>query len=82
MRPDSSRRSNGRVSHCELVWGLWLVAHVAAAGGCRVWLGGNLLETLPAELCAMFPNAVVLGLTNNRLRTLPRELGQMQRLQS
>ena len=49
-------------------------------GECRVWLGGNLLETLPAELCAMFPNAVDLGLSDNRLRTLPRELGQMQRL--
>ncbi len=64
-----------------MVWRLWLVAHVAAAGGCRVWLGGNLLETLPAELCAMFPNAERLWLNDNRLRTLPRELGQMQRLQ-
>ena len=58
-----------------------MVAHVAAAGGCRVWLGGNLLETLPAELCAMFPNAAIVALGSNRLSTLPRELGQMQRLQ-
>ena len=58
-----------------------MVAHVAAAGGCRVWLGGNGMETLPAELCVMFPNAVDLGLNSNRLRTLPRELGRMQRLQ-
>jgi hypothetical protein len=49
--------------------------------GDRMLLGGNLLETLPAELCTMFPNAVDLFLHSNRLRTLPRELGQMQRLQ-
>jgi hypothetical protein len=45
-----------------------------------VGLDGNLLETLPAELCAMIPNAERLWLYNNCLRTLPRELGQMQRL--
>ena len=58
-----------------------MVAHVAAAGGCRVLLGGNLMETLPAELCAMFPNVMELVLYNNCLCTLPRELGQMQRLE-
>ena len=80
--PTAHAAATGAGHSVSWAWGFWLVAHVAAAGGCRVLLYGNLMETLPAELCAMFPNAEVLALSRNRLRTLPRELGQMQRLRT
>ena len=44
-------------------------------------LGGNRMDTFPEELCVLFPNAKVLSLENNLLRTLPARFGLMSKLQ-
>jgi hypothetical protein len=38
------------------------------------------MDAFPAELVGLFPNVEVLLLNDNRLCTLPREVGQLQRL--
>ena len=47
----------------------------------RLWLDGNLMDTFPEELCVLFPNAELLVLRNNLLRTLPARFGWMSKLE-
>ena len=46
----------------------------------RLWLSGNCMDTFPEELCVLFPNAEMLEVQNNLLRTLPARVCWMSKL--
>ena len=39
------------------------------------------MDTFPEELCVLFPNADLLSLEENQLRTLPARFGLMSKLE-
>ena len=47
----------------------------------RLHLHGNRMDTLPEELCVLFPNIKALVLSNTPLRTLPARVCTMTKLQ-
>ena len=47
----------------------------------RLLLYNNRMDTFPEELCVLFPNAELVSLRNNLLRTLPARFCSMTKLE-